>query len=44
VVAQLAHELTIDPLRMKQWRFFVVPRLDHRTRGQHPFRLRSLKT
>lgn len=48
VFAILAHQQksSIDPLNVKQWRFFVLPAttLDARTRSQHSITLRSLET
>ncbi len=47
VFALLAHQdkLSIDPLNVNQWRFFVLPTkvLDARTRSQHSITLRSLE-
>jgi hypothetical protein len=47
VLAFLHHsdKLTIDPLNLKQWSFFVVPTrvLDGRKRSQHSITLRSLE-
>ncbi len=47
VFALLAHQdkLSIDPLNVDQWRFFVLPTkvLDARTRSQHSITLRSLE-
>jgi len=47
VCALLAHmdKATLDPLKLDQWRFFVVPTpvLDERTRSQHSITLRSLE-
>lgn len=47
VMALLHHEdkLTIDPLKLTQWSFFVVPTrvLDARKRSQHSITLRSLQ-
>ena len=47
VFALLAHKdkASIDPLNVKQWRFFVLPAsvLDARTRSQHSITLRSLE-
>lgn len=47
VLALLHHQdkLTIDPLNVEQWSFFVVPThfLDSRTRSQHSITLRSLR-
>jgi hypothetical protein len=38
-------KLSIDPLNVRQWRFFVLPTvvLDARTRSQHSITLRSLE-
>ncbi len=48
VFALMAHQdkLSIDPLNVDQWRFFVLPTtiLDARTRSQHSITLRSLET
>lgn len=47
VFALLAHQdkRTIDPVNVKQWRFYVLPTsvLDARTRSQHSITLRSLE-
>lgn len=47
VFALLAHQdkLSIDPLNVNQWRFFVLPTevLDARTRSQHSITLPSLE-
>ena len=48
VLALLHHQdkLTVDPLNLKQWSFFVLPTsvLDGRKRSQHSITLRSLQT
>lgn len=47
VFAVLAHDdqISIDPLDVSQWEFFVLPtvQLDNRTRSQHSITLRSLQ-
>jgi hypothetical protein len=47
VFALLTHQekSTIDPLNVRQWRFYVLPTpvLDARTRSQHSITLRSLE-
>lgn len=46
VFALLAHKdkLTVDPLRLNQWLFYVLPthKLDERARSQHSITLKSL--
>lgn len=48
VFSLLAHQekSTIDPLNVKQWRFYVLPTylLDARSRSQHSITLRSLES
>lgn len=47
VFAVLAHQdqATVDPLKLDQWRFYVLPttELDVRTRSQHSITLRTLE-